>query len=185
MAGLTWTKKHVGSMVEALDQDYDSIEDAARAALDTALNIIEERAKFAVVGQVYRTAEHGEIPPSHPAAVRMALGFFESDTKAREAAGQLTYNTAGDQLKTWVVPTFFGTPAMWHKERRDYYADLQAKVKEKAAEKMKKSIEEHREAMMQRWREIEERERKAGGQGWPCPSNRIKAGGCKHEPTCR
>lgn len=185
MAGLTWTKKHVGSMVEALDQDYDSIEDAARAALDAALGIIEERAKFAVVGQVYKTAEHGLIDPSHEAAVRVALGFFESDTKARDAAGQLTYNTAGDQLKTWVVPTFFGTPAMWHKERRDYYADLQAKVKEKASEKMRKSIEEHRERMEARAREIREREEKAGGQMWPCPQTRIKTGGCKHEPACK
>lgn len=185
MSGLSWTKKHIATMADALDQDYPDLDSAAKAALDAALSIIEERAKFAVVGQVYKTAEHGEIPPSHEAAVKVCLGVFESDTKANEAAGQMTSNAAGDSLRTWVVPMFFGTPAAWHKERRDKLAALETKADEKRREKFLKSIEENTRRMNERAAEIRAIEEKAGGQQWPCPSARIKAGDCKHEPACR
>lgn len=171
-------------MVETLDKDYVDIEGAARAALDTALAIIEERAKFAVVGQVYKTAEHGELEPSHEAAVKVCLGLFESDTKANEAAGQLAFNTAGDLLRTWVVPTYFGTPAGWHKERRDHYAALEAKADEKRREKVRASIAKWQEETDQRAAEIHAIEEKAG-QSWPCPTNRIKRGECRHDPRCK
>lgn len=183
--GLSWTKKHVASIVKVLDQDHETIEDAARAALDASLAIIEERAKFAVVGQVHHTAEHGEIPPSHEAAVKVALGFFESDTKANEAAGQLAFNTAGDQMRTWVVPTFFGTPAQWNKERRERAVELESKADEKREAKFRESIEKHEAAIAERVAWYKDMEERAGGQSWPCPQNRIKQGGCKHDPACR
>jgi hypothetical protein len=183
--GLSWTKKHVARMVETLDQDYEDIESAAQAALDTALAIIEERGKFAVVGQVHHTKEHGEIPPSHEAAVKVCLGLFETDTKANEAAGQLVFNTAGDQLRTWVVPTFFGTPAAWHAERRDQLAALETKADEKREQKFRESVERHEAKIAERVQWYKDMEERAGGQGWPCPTNRIKAGGCKHDPACR
>lgn len=182
--GLSWTKKHVASMVETLDQDYETVDEAAKAALDCALAIIEERGKFAVVGQVRHTPEHGDIPPSHEAAVKVCLGLFESDTKANEAAGQLVYNTAGDLLNTWVVPTYFGTAAGWHKERRDYYAELEAKADEKRREKIRVSIAKRQEELNARAAEIQAMEKKAD-QMWPCPANRRKAGECRHEPRCK
>lgn len=185
MPGLTWTKKHVAAMAETLDGEFSSLDEAANAALDTALGIIEERGKFAVVGQVTHTAEHGDIPPSHEAAVKVCLGLFESDTKANEAAGQLTYNTAGDLLNTWVVPTYYGTASGWHKERRDYFAELESKANEKRREKMRKSIEKRQAETDARAAEIRAIEEKAGGQHWPCPQNRIKQKGCKHEPRCK
>jgi len=171
-------------MVEVLDQDHADIESAAKAALDTALGIIEERGKFAVVGQVYRTSEHGEIPPSHEAAVKVCLGLFESDTKANEAASALGANSAGDQLRTWVVPTFFGTPAGWHKERRDHYAAMEAKADERRREKMRASIEKWQQKTEARAAEIHAME-EAAGQQWPCPSARIKTGECRHSPQCK
>ena len=183
--GLSWTKRHVASMVETLDQDHTDIDEAARAALDTALKIIVDRAKFAVVGQVRHTKEHGDIGPDHEAAVKVALGFFESDTKANEAAGQLVFNTAGDILRTWVVPTFFGTPAGWHKEQRDKYAEAEAKADEKREAKFRKSMEDHEAAIAERVEWYRDMEDRAGGQGWPCPSNRVKAGDCRHDPACR
>jgi len=172
-------------MVETLDQDYPDMESAASAALDTALGIIEERAKFAVVGQVVKTKDDGVLAPSHPSAVKVALGFYESDTKANEAAGQLAFNTAGDMLNTWVVPAFFGTPALWHKEQRDRYAAIEAKADEKRREKMRLSIEKHQAKAVERQAEILAMEEAAGGQQWPCPVTRIKAGACKHDPSCR
>lgn len=185
MPGLSWTKRHVASVVEVLDQDYVDIEGAATAALNAALSIIEERGKFAVVGQVYKTPEHGDLDPSDEAAVKVCLGLFESDTKANEAATQLTANAAGDLLRTWVVPTFYGTAAGWHKERRDYYAGLEAKANEKRREKMRVSIEKQTELMVSRATEIRTMEEKADGQNWPCPANRVKQKGCRHEPQCK
>ena len=183
--GLSWTKKHVASMVETLDQDYDGIDEAARAALDCALKIIQDRAAFAIVGQVRSTKEHGDITPDHEAAVKVALGFYESDTKANEAAGQLAFNTAGDVLRTWVVPTYFGTPAGWHKEQRDKYAAMEAKADEKRRTKFLASMEKHDQAIQERVQWYKDMEDRAGGQGWPCPSVRVKTGDCKHDPACR
>lgn len=183
---LSWTKKHVKAVADVLDQDHDTLEDAARAALDAALSIIEERAKFAVVGQVRRTQEHGPIPPDHPEAVKVALGFFESDTKALDAGQKLAAdNASGDELRWWVVPTYFGTPSGWHGERRKHYAELEAKAYEKNREKIRASIEKRAAEAEARAMEIRAMEEAAGGQHWPCLSTRIKAGGCKHEPKCK
>jgi hypothetical protein len=182
---LDWTKKQVKAVADVLDQDHETLEDAAVAALDAALSIIEDRAKFAVVGQVRHTAEHGDIPPSHEAAVKVCLGLFESDTKANEAAGQMTNNAAGDLLRTWVVPMFFGTPSAWHKKRRDELAAMETKADQKRREKFLKSIEDQERRMHERAAEIQAMEKAAGGQQWPCPSSRIKAGDCRHTPTCK
>lgn len=181
--GLTWTKKHVASVVEVLDADHPDVDSAARAALDAALSIIEDRAKFAVLGQVYETPEHGAIAPDHEAAVKVCLGFFESDTKANDAASSMTFNTSGDMLRTWVVPTFFGTPAAWHKERRDYYAALEEKANDKRREKMRVSIAKRHAETEARAVAITAMETEAG-QGWPCPTTRVKRGECRHEPGC-
>lgn len=182
--GLSWTKKHVATIADVLDTDHATLDDAAKAVLDTALAIIEDRAKWAVVGQVVRTLEHGDIPGSHPQAAKVCLGFFETDTRANDAAAALTSNAAGDTLNTWVVPTFFGTAAGWHGTRREHYAAMQDKANEKRLTKLRQSIEDRQAAMGERAREIQAMEEKAGQQ-WPCPSKNVKAGTCKHVPTCK
>ena len=182
--GLSWTKKHVATMADVLDQEHESLADAASAALDAALSIIEERGKWAIVGQVRHTAEHGDIPPEHEAAVKVCLGLFDSDTKANDAAGQLVYNTAGDVLRTWVLPMFYGTPAAWHKERRDYFVGLESKAEEKRRAKARALMEKRTVEAQERADAIRAME-EAAGQLWPCYSNRVKQGDCRHEPPCR
>lgn len=184
MSGLAWTKKHVKAMADTLDQDYESLEGAAKAALDTALGIIEERGKWAVVGQVIETAEYGKIPPDHEAAVKVCLGLFESDTKANEAAASMRANANGDRLRAWVVPTFYGTPAAWHADRREAYAAMEAKADERRREKMQRSIEKFAEEAKVRAERIHEMEAKAD-QPWPCWGSRIRSGQCRHEPRCK
>lgn len=181
---LSWTKKHAGLMADVLDQDHPDLESAARAALDQALAIIEERGKWALCGQVHYTPEHGEIPTSHDAAVKVCLGLYESDTKANEAASTLTNGAQGDRLRVWVVPTFFGTPAAWHSERRNYYAALEAKAGEKRRDKLLASIAKREVETNARAAEIRAMEDRAG-QHWPCPANRVKAGECYHDPACK
>jgi hypothetical protein len=182
--GLSWTKKHVAAMADTLDAEYETLDGAANAALDTALGIIEERGKWAVVGQVCETPEHGKIPPDHEAAVKVCLGLFESDTKANEAAAALSHGAQGDRLRTWVVPTFFGTPAAWHSERRNYYAALEAKADERRREKLRASIEKFQRQAEERAERVREMERKAD-QPWPCWGARIRAGDCRHDPKCK
>jgi len=184
MPGLSWTKKHVAVMADALDQPHDTLDSAAVAALDAALSIIEERGKWAVVGQVRHTTEHGDIPPSHEAAVKVCLGLFDSDTKANDAAAQLVHNTAGDVLRTWVLPMFYGTPSAWHKERRDYYAGLEARAKDKRLAKGRALMEKRSREAQERADAIRAMEDKAN-QYWPCYANRVKMGDCRHEPQCK
>lgn len=172
-------------MVETLSEDHEDMATAAEAALDTALSIIEERAKFAVVGQVTRTPEHGTIPPDHEAAVKVCLGFYPTDTQAIDAAGELAVNTsARDELRTWVVPTFFGTPSGWHAERRAYYAGLEAKAQEKKRDRIRASIEKSRVEAQERADRIRAME-EAADQPWPCYARRVAQDECRHEPRCK
>lgn len=184
MAGLEWTKKHVSSMIETLDADHADVESAAIAALDAALDIIETRAKYAVVGQVVSTLADGPLATRHEQAVKVCLGLYETDTRAYEAAGQLSSNAAGDGLSTWVVPLFFGTPAAWGKDRRAHYATLEAASMERRAVKIQASIAKRAEQAAIRSAEIKAMEDGAE-QHWPCPSVRVKAGDCRHDPSCK
>lgn len=183
MAGVTFTKKNVARMIETLDEDHADIEGAARAALDTAMELVAERAKFAVVGQVYYSNEHGKIEPGHEDAVKVMLDMYDSDTKANDAARDWSTSTSnGDRLATWVVPIHWGTPSSWHKDRKDAYKLLQSKADEKRKAKFVKSIADHREKMLGRAEEIKEWERRAG-QSWPCAP--IDRPNCRHDPKCR
>lgn len=172
-------------MVETLDEDHPDIESAAKAALDTAMDLMRERAKFAVVGQVYETNGHGRVTPDSPEAVKVFLDVYDSDTKANAAAQELSTSTGnGDRLQTWVIPAFFQTPAAWHKDRREAFKTLQSKADEKRKAKMLKSIEDFKAEAQARADEIQAIE-KAAGQSWPCPSKWVARGECRHKPTCR
>lgn len=180
-----WTKKNIAAMVATLDEDHPDIESAAAAALDTAIDLLKERAKYAVVGQVYQTTEHGRVKPDSEHAVKIMLDLYDSDTKANQAAAELSTSTSnGDRLATWVIPTFFGTPAGWHSEQRKKYAEIESKADEKRAAKFKASIEKFRQQTQDRADALHEMERKAG-QAWPCPQGIVKRGECRHAPTCK
>jgi hypothetical protein len=153
-------------MIEAIDQDHASAEDAALAALAAAEAVLEERAKFVVVGQLVGTKERDEIPPSDPEAIKVALAFYSTEGDAQKAAESLWYSTAsGDRFRNWVLPMFYGTPADLHAKQKAKYAEAAAKAKEKASERMKESIRKRQE-------EMEERAR--GGKG-SCEN-------CSHQP---
>lgn len=181
----TWTKKHVTTMADTLDLEYDTVEDAAKAALETATQLVEDRAKWAVVGQVVSTREHGTIPPDHEQAVKVVLGMYDTDTKANDAAAQLTSSTAsGDSLRVWVLPVFHGSANQWHTQRREQYAAMETAADVKREQKLKASIAKHQQAQQDRANEIRRMEQEADQQ-WPCPGSIVKADKCRHQPSCK
>lgn len=117
---LSFTKKQVGRMADVLDQDYDTVEEAAQAALDCALELIAERGKFTVVGQL-RLAGPGEhVEPSDPRAEKIALGYYATEKQATEDALKLAYSTqTGEEYRAWVLPVWHGTPASYYTDRKN------------------------------------------------------------------
>ena len=139
---LKYGKAQVNKIVDVLDQDHETIEDAARAVLEAAERIFEERAKFVVVGQLAGTKDRLTIPSNDPEAIKVSLGWYSTEGEARSAAESLYHSTAsGDTYRTWVLPTFHGTPAQLHdKAKRKYQAEME-KAADKAMERIRASIE--------------------------------------------
>lgn len=147
----------MSAMEAVLEAEHDSVEDAARAALQVAEEIFEKRCKFTVVGQLTATKEHSEIDPRHPDAIKVALGFYSTLGDAQSAAERLWHSTAsGDTFRTWVLPTFHGTAADLHDKRKQQYAEAEEKAAAAARDKFKASIEK---------RELEAAARAGGGKG--------------------
>ncbi|TCC19930.1 hypothetical protein [Kribbella sindirgiensis] len=114
---ITFTKKQVERMVETLDQDHEDMTEAAKAALDTALEIVMERAKFTVVGQLYHPTGH--LSPNEARSNQVALGWYATEKQATDAALQLVYSTATHEtFKSWTLPIFNGTPAAYYITRK-------------------------------------------------------------------
>ena len=150
---IKYGKTQVKKMVDAIDQDHGSAEDAALAALAAAEEVLEERARFIVVGQLCGTKETPHIAPSDPQAVKVALGYYSTEGDAHTAAGSLWYATStGDRFHVWTLPMFYGTPADLHSTQKAKYAAIEAKAKEKSDEKMATDIVKRREAMEERAR---------------------------------
>lgn len=114
---LTFTKKHVQRMAEVLDQDYETVEEAAKAALDAAYEIVVERAKFTVVGQIRRT-ENEEIHPSDERATKYALGWYATEKQALSDALKAALSTqTHEESRAWVLPIHNVTPSAFYQER--------------------------------------------------------------------
>ncbi|WP_405056998.1 hypothetical protein OG474_30210 [Kribbella sp. NBC_01505] len=114
---ITFTKAHVKQMVETLDQDHEDIEAAASAALGTALEIVQARAKFTAVGQLHHPTGH--LTPGEARSNMVALGWYATEKQADDAAMSLVYSTATHEtFRTWTLPIFNGTPAAYYSDRK-------------------------------------------------------------------
>ena len=119
MPSLSFTKKQVARVVEVLDQDYDSIEDAAMAVLEEAQAIHQERAQWIVLGQVrYRNGE-GYFDPEDERAEKVAVAWYATESQARNGAASLTASTAThEEMRVWVMPVEHGSPAELYAKRK-------------------------------------------------------------------
>lgn len=163
---LRYGKKQIDAMIAALDADYETVKDAALAALGAAEAIFEERAQFVVVGQLQSTRSRTSIPASDPEAIKLSLGWYSTEGDAIKAAESLWHNAgSGDEFRTWVLPVHHGTPADLHANRKKAIQEATLKRKEKAGEKLDDDIRKRHEV-------LEERAR--GGKG-SCET-------CSHQP---
>lgn len=150
-------KAQITKMIEALEGEYETVEQAALAALATAEEIFEDRAKFVVVGQLKDKNGRSNIPPTDPEAIKLSLGWYSTEGDATSAAGSLWHSSAsGDTFRTWVLPVFHGTPADLHAKQKEKYQKENEARKQKASDKIKADIEKRR---------LEMEERARGGKG--------------------
>jgi hypothetical protein len=150
---LKYGKAQITKMIEALDGDYETVEQAALAALAAAEEIFEDRAKFVVVGQLKDKTGRSNIPPTDPEAIKLSLGWYSTEGDATSAASSLWHsNSTGDTFRTWVLPVFHGTPADLHAKQKEKYEKEAIARKKKASDKIKADIEKNRLAMEERAR---------------------------------
>lgn len=153
-------------MASMLEEDHETVEDAARAALAVAEEIFEKRALFNVVGQLCASKERLDIDPAEPEAIKVSLGWFSTESDAIKAAESLWQNgSSGDRYRVWVLPMFHGTPAELHAQQKEKYAAAEEQREAKKIAAFHKSIADHMAAM---------KERARGGRG-SCKN-------CGHEP---
>jgi hypothetical protein len=182
---LKFGKTHRERVLEVLADDHETLDDAADAVFDLMGDLFAERAAFVVVGQLATSRERGSVPPSDPEAIKLALGPYSTEGDARSAAESLWQSAAtGDTFRNWVLPVFAGTPAEFHKTQKDKLVAAEQKRKEANSERMQRQIEKRQQEAQERSDRIRAME-EAAGQHWPCPSNRTRAGGCLHNPTCK
>ena len=125
--GLKPTATDAKRLLPILDPDFkdldpdqlDELKKVALAAMEEALAIFEAKAKFTVVGQVMW--EDGKtIKSFDPAAEKVCVGVFNTETQAKGAADQLFGSpNSREVLRTWVLPIHHGTPAQWRKARKE------------------------------------------------------------------
>lgn len=127
MTKLTFEKTEARRLAKVLDPGYadlDSeqkaeLEALASAALTEAADIVLERAKFTVVGQLYAGPESRWVARGEADAAKGCLGFFSTAGGAREAAEGLTYNAqTHEEWRSWVLPVFHGSANDFHRERK-------------------------------------------------------------------
>lgn len=100
-----------------LDQDHETLEDAAHAAIEACWAEYEKRAKFIVAGQVRYS--DGYIDADDVKASRIALGPFPTRGQAEKAGYSLAYShSTGEQAKWGVFSMWNSTPSAWYKQRK-------------------------------------------------------------------
>lgn len=135
---IKYGKTEIRKIAKLLDSgDFDSAEDAAEALLAAALEILEARGKFTVVGQLrYSPKGGGYIDPEDARASKVCLGLYSTEGDADKAAYALVYNTAThEEFRTWVLPVEHKTPAQVYADRKEVHRqrELEAKRKGEAA----------------------------------------------------
>lgn len=118
---ITFTKKQVQAMAEVLDDEHETVEDAAKAALEAGLAIAHDRMKFAVVGQLVRTSDGQRLEPTERSiGEAVMLDGFATAKQAHDEALKLTYSTqTHEEHRAWVLPTHWGSAHDYYRSRKD------------------------------------------------------------------
>lgn len=112
-------KRDVAKMVEVIDAEYETVEDAARAALEFAFGLYESKAKFTIVGQLYYSPKGGWVSHEDAQAAMVALGRYGTEKAAQNDAESFVISSVtGEQFRAWVLPVHHGTPASYFAKRK-------------------------------------------------------------------
>lgn len=120
---IKWGKTERKRIVAVLEQDWETVEDAAEAALQEALAILEERGRHTVVGQLrYSPPLGGYIDKDDADASKVCLGLYSSRAEAEKAATSLVYTgTTSEAWLTWVLDVEHSTPHELGMKRKEQH----------------------------------------------------------------
>lgn len=127
MTKLSFGKRDAQRLAKVIEPLYDQldpdqraeVDTMAAAALDEAAEIVLERAKFVVVGQLYAGPETRWVARGEADAAKGCIGFYSTPGEAQKAAEGLTYNSqTHEEWRAWVLPVFHGSANDFHGERK-------------------------------------------------------------------
>lgn len=114
-------KGEVKKFMPILEQDYDSPEQASEVMIARAYELYQGQATWFLAGQV--VPGDGEfLSLAEADDSKVLIGPFGTEGQARRAGEQLSYSTQSGEAVQWgVLKAHYGSPAEWHKARRDKY----------------------------------------------------------------
>jgi len=111
-------KRDIARLAAVLEQDFGTVEEAAKAAMAEAWLIAGEKGRYTVVGQLMWSG--GFIDPADAAASKISLGHYATERQAQSAAESLVISTrTHEEMRAWVLPVWNGTPAGYFGERAE------------------------------------------------------------------
>lgn len=137
-------KTEVEKMLKVLDEKHETMRDAAVAVLAAAVQIVEDRAKFVVVGQIKwdQTLEGGYADLEQRKASKVCLGFFSTAGDARAAAESLVYSSqTHEEALAWTLPVAHESAASWYAKRKAANEKARDEAQAAAAAKRKAEAE--------------------------------------------
>lgn len=132
---IKYGKTEIKKIAKLLDQDWESAEEAADALLAEALEILEARGKWTVVGQLrYSPPLGGYIDKDDADASKVCLGLFSSKAEADRAAVSLVHShVTNEAWLSWVLEVDHGTPHELSMKRKEMHRLREIEAKKKGA----------------------------------------------------
>jgi hypothetical protein len=102
------------------DDEEAGLEDMALAALNEALEIIQGKAKWMLCAQLEWSQAGGYLTPEEAAKNRIGLSWYTTELQAIDAGKKLAFSMSTlERFRFYVVPVHMGTPASFHKKRKE------------------------------------------------------------------
>ena len=121
MTALSPRKTELKKMMALLEEEFDSAEDAALAALELAYSLYEGQAKFYAVAQVIPGSGR-YVSAQESADSKVVLGPFATHGQAYKACMSLTAGTpTGESALAWPVEAWYDSPHAWYLKRQAVY----------------------------------------------------------------
>lgn len=122
MMRLSPRKKDIEAIVAQLDAaEHDTPEGLAGALWDTITELVQERGKYTVVGQLhYSGPAGGYVNADDAKAHKVCLGLYATEGDARTAARSMAVSASTwEEWRCWVLPVEHSAPAEVHRKRAE------------------------------------------------------------------